>query len=180
MTNARGRRCSNRRVLLVIAAVVGVVATDGLNTASAQGRLQRRQATALTGTYQLNAKLSDNISNLADQATRSLTGRDRPRFRNPILQRLEAPESLAIERRGRTVTMASSNADRVTLEVDDRMHTEQWPNGQRIRTTTRLVGDRLEVTTEGNRSVDYQASFEPINGGRSLRVTRRVSDEGLQ
>ncbi len=180
MTNAPGRRRLNRRVLLVVAAAVGLVATGGLNTATAQGRGKGRPATALTGTYQLNTRLSDNVSNVADQATRSLTGRDRSRFRNAILRRLEAPDSLAIERSGRTVTMASSTADRVTFEVDDRVHTEQSPNGRSISTTTRLVGDRLEVTTKGDRSVDYQASFEPIDGGRSLRVTRRVSDEGLK
>lgn len=152
----------------------------GLTTASAQGRRQAREATALTGTYQLNTRLSDNVSNVADHATRSLTGRDRNRLRNAILRRLEAPESLAIDRRGRAISMASSTAERVTFEVDGRVHTEQLQNGRSIRTSTRLVGNRLEVTTEGDRSVDYQASFEPINGGRGLRVTRRVSDEGLQ
>jgi hypothetical protein len=152
----------------------------GLSTVSAQGRRQARQATALTGTYQLNAKLSDNVSNVADHATRSLTGRDRTRLRNAILRRLEAPESLAIDRRGRAVSMASSTAERVTFEVDDRVHTEQLQNGRSIRTSTRLAGNRLEVTTEGDRSVDYQVSFEPINGGRGLRVTRRVSHEDLQ
>ena len=48
-----------------------------------------------------------------------------------------------------------------------------------MRTVANLVGDRLEITSTGDRSLDYQLTIEPFNGGRSLRVTRRVSDEGL-
>jgi hypothetical protein len=96
-----------------------------------------------------------------------------------ILRRLEAPDSLAIERRGRTITMASSNAEPVTFEANGQAQSEQVRNGRTMRTTTTLVGDRLNVSTTGDRSVSYQASFEPLDGGRRLRVTRRVSDDGL-
>jgi hypothetical protein len=30
-----------------------------------------------------------------------------------------------------------------------------------------------------NRSIDYQVTFEPLDNVRSLRVTRRITDEGL-
>ena len=165
-----------------VAFVAGVMAaclavSDGVSQASAQGFGRGRSN--LTGTYQLNVAQSDNSTTVADQVTRSLPGRDRPRLRNQILQRLDAPEDLAIERNGRTITMVSNNADRVTFEANGQAQVETLPNGRSMRTTASLVGDRLDINSSGDRAFDYQLTLEPINGGRSLRVTRRVSDVGL-
>jgi hypothetical protein len=76
--------------------------------------------------------------------------------------------------------MASSQARQVTFEADGREQVEQSSNGRRMRTTATLSGDRLTINAEGDRSVDYQVTFEPIDNGRSLRVTRRITDEGLR
>jgi hypothetical protein len=179
MTNLAVRVRKNRTALIAAAVAACLVAGDSMNLASAQGFGRGRWRSNLTGTYQLNTALSDNSSNIADQVTRSLPGRDRPRLRNQILRRLDAPEELAIERRGRTVTMVSSNADQVTFEADGVPQTEAAPNGRSMRTVASFVGDRLEINSSGDRSLDYQLTFEPMNGGRSLRVTRRVSDIGL-
>ena len=171
---------TSRTVILAAAMAVALVAGDSVNQASAQGFGRGRgRANILTGTYRLNTSASDNSSQLADQVTRSLPGRDRPRLRNQIMRRLDAPEELAIERRGRSITMASSNADQVTFEANGVPQTEALPNGRSMSTVARLYGDRLEVNSSGDRSLDYQLTFESINGGRGLRVTRRVSDVGL-
>ncbi len=134
----------------------------------------------LTGTYRLNQSRSDNPTTIANRVTRNLPGGEQQRRRNGLLRRLESPDSLAIERRGRTITMASTRATQVSFEADGREQTEQSRNGRNIRTKATLSGDRLVVSTEGDRSVDYQVTFEPIDNGRSLRVTRRISDEGLR
>jgi len=182
MTNLAVRVRRSRVVPLASIAVASAVAAclvvgDGVNQASAQGF--GRYRSNLTGTYQLNTSQSDNSSEIADQVTRSLPGRDRPRLRNQILRRLDAPEELAIERRGRTITMASSNADRVSFEANGQAQTETTANGRTVRTSAFLSGDRLEINSSGDRSLDYQVTIEPFNAGRSLRVTRRVSDIGL-
>ena len=134
----------------------------------------------LTGAYRLNQSRSDNPATVADRVARNLPGGDRQRLRNSVMRRLEAPESLAIERRGRAITIASSRAAQVTFEADGREQTEQSPNGRSMRTKATLNGERLVVSTEGDRSIDYQIIFEPINNSRSLRVTRRITDEGLR
>jgi outer membrane lipoprotein SlyB len=134
----------------------------------------------LTGAYRLNQSRSDNPATVADRVARNLPGGDRQRLRNSVMRRLEAPESLAIERRGRAITIASSRAAQVTFEADGREQTEQSRNGRAIRTKATLNGERLVVSTEGDRSIDYQIIFEPIDNGRSLRVTRRITDEGLR
>jgi hypothetical protein len=48
-----------------------------------------------------------------------------------------------------------------------------------MRTRAALAGERLVVNSEGDRASDFQINFEPINNGRSLRVTRRITDERL-
>jgi hypothetical protein len=154
------------------------VAADSVNQASAQG-FGRARSNNLTGTYQLNTSASDNSSQLADQVTRSVSGRDRARLRTQILSRLDAPQELAIEQRGRSITMVSSNADQVTFEANGVAQTESTANGRSMRTVATLVGNRLQINSTGDRSLDYQLTFEPLNGGRSMRVTRRVSDAGL-
>jgi hypothetical protein len=177
MKNLAVRVRTGRAVCLASAAVACLVVGEGVNQASAQGLGRARSN--LTGTYQLNMSQSDNPTTLADQVTRSLPGRDRPRLRNQVLQRLDAPEQFAIERRGRTITMASSNADRVTFEADGQAQVEQAGNGRSMRTVANLVGDRLEINSTGDRALDYQITVEPFTNGRNLRVTRRVSHVGL-
>ncbi len=133
----------------------------------------------LTGTYRLDQARSDNPATVADRVTRGLPGGEQQRRRNTILRRLEAPESLAIERRGRSVTIASSRAAQITFEADGSAQTEQTRNGRSIRTSATFTGERLVVSSEGDRASDFQVSFEPLDNGRSLRVTRRISDEAL-
>ena len=134
----------------------------------------------LTGTYRLNQARSDNAATTADRVTRNLPAGEQQRLRNAVMRRLETPESLAIERDGRTITLASSQAAQVTFEADGREQIEQSRNGRQIRTNATLSGDRLVVSTEGDRSVDYQVTFEPIDNGRRLRVTRRITHEDLR
>jgi hypothetical protein len=134
----------------------------------------------LTGTYRLDSERSDDAGRTADRVTATLPSRERQRLRGAIVRRLEAPESLDIERDGRTITMASSQARQVTFEADGREEIEQSRNGRLMRTTATLSGDRLTITTEGDRSVDYHVTFESMDTGRSLRVTRRITHEDLR
>jgi outer membrane lipoprotein SlyB len=173
-------RCMRLAVFTVLASVV---ASGDLGLAQGRGRgLGNRSPVTnrLTGTYRLNEARSDNAATMADRVTRDLPGRDQQRLRNTIMRRLEAPESLAIERDGGTITIASSQAAQVTFEANGREQIEQSRNGRRMRTMATLSGDRLVVSTEGDRSVDYQVTFQPIDNGRSLRVTRRITDESLR
>ena len=136
-------------------------------------------ANRLTGTYRLDLTRSDNPATVADRVTRGLPGGEQQRRRNVLLRRLESPESLALELNGRTVTIASARAARITFEADGRTQTEQTQNGRSIRTSATLAGERLVINSEGDRASDFQVTFEPLDNGRSLRVTRRISDETL-
>jgi hypothetical protein len=141
---------------------------------------RRRPADRLTGTYQLDTSRSDNAATTATRVTQNLPARQQQRLRNAVMSRLETPDTLTLERTGRTITMASSRAEPVTFDADGSEQVEQSRNGRQVRTTATTSGDRLVITTEGDRSIDYQVTFESIDNGRALRVTRRITAEDLE
>jgi hypothetical protein len=96
-----------------------------------------------------------------------------------IIRRLQSPDRLALERRGRTLAMASSLGQPATLELDGRVRTEQTPRGRTIQVRADQIGDRLTISTTGDRGNDYRVTFEPEDGGRRLRVTRVLDIDGL-
>jgi hypothetical protein len=134
---------------------------------------------SLTGTFRLNPSRSDNARDVADRATRNLPYADRQRIHDAIVARLESPEMIAIERRGMNVTIASSRAPQTTFTADGRERTEQLPNGITARVSATLTGDQLMVSSQGYRENDFSVTFAPIDGGRSLQVTRRIFSERL-
>jgi hypothetical protein len=141
--------------------------------------LQNQQPTynsnsRLTGTYRLDSARSDNPRDVADRATRDLSNNERPVVSARMFARLESPEMLAIERRGTTITMASSRAPQSTFEADGVERQEQLSNGRSNRVTATLSGEQLTVSSTGYRESDFNVTFESIENGRRLRVTREI------
>ncbi len=143
---------------------------------SAEAGFQQR----LTGTYQLDAGRSDDPRRTAEQASRAAATDQRQRTYQNLLSRLESPEMIAIERRGSSVSMASTHGPQVSFEADGRNQAETWSGGRTINTLVTFEGERLRVATTGDRRSDYIATFEPADSGRSLLVTRTIYDEGLR
>ncbi|MBD0371572.1 MAG: hypothetical protein ICV60_12100 [Pyrinomonadaceae bacterium] len=133
----------------------------------------------LTGTFRLDTTRSDDPRNAAERATRNISYRDRQRVLNQLTARLEAPTQIAIDRRGRNVTIASTRAPQISFDADGQYRYETMPSGRQIRTRASLSGDQLIVATTGDRGNDFEVTFDPIEGGQRLRVTRRVTVEGL-
>lgn len=137
------------------------------------------RANRLTGTFRLDPTQSDNPNTVADNITRNLPYADRQRVRDQIMRRFDAPEMLAIERNGNNVTIASSRAPQTTFVANAPEAREQLPNGGYSRVNAQLVGDRLVVSSAGNRETDFTVTFDPIEGGRRLRVTRQIWNDRL-
>jgi len=131
-------------------------------------------ATGLTGTFRLDTSRSDNARDAAERATRNLRTYDRDRVLNAIAARLESPDQLAINLQGRTVTIASSRAPQITFEADGRERVETGNSGRTVRARATLSGDQLIVSSSGDRGNDFSVTFDPIDGGQRLSVTRRV------
>ena len=127
----------------------------------------------LTGTFRLDPTRSDNPQDVADRATRNLSNNQRQTSSNRLLMRLESPETLAIERRGSTITLASSRAQQQTFEADGVAHQEQIAN-RSTQVTATLQGDQLLVSSTGYRENDFNVTFESIDNGNRLRVKRQI------
>jgi hypothetical protein len=171
-----------KNALTIFLALTGLWLTTSAQTRSdrySQGSRYGYSNNRLSGTWRLNAGRSDDPRMAAERATRNLDVNDRQRAQENLLRRLGAPEMLAIDRRWRTITMASSQAPQVTFEANGVETVETTRNGRERRTRVTLSGDRLSVRSLGDRGSDYEAVFEPLDGGRRLRVTRSLYTERL-
>jgi hypothetical protein len=96
-----------------------------------------------------------------------------------LARRLSSPQQLAIERRGTSISIASTRAQRITFEADGRERVERTPGGSEVRSRAVLYGEELMVSySDGNRD-EFSVTFDPIDEGRRLRVTRRIYDRKL-
>lgn len=153
----------------------GLPAYNDLNT----GGVLISTDTRFTGTYRLNAYQSDNAQTVADNATRSVNPTNRARVTNNLIRRLTAPETLAVQRAGMRVMLASTIAPQVTLEVDNREHIESYPNGRPSRVRASFSGDTLNIVSNGDRANDFTVMLTSLDNGRRMLVTRSLYAEGL-
>lgn len=128
----------------------------------------------LNGTYRIDPSQSDNARDAADRATRDLAPSERRRVFDTVSRRLEAPDQIAIDVRGRTVTIASSRAPQITFDADGRERVETNANGRTIRSRATLNADQLIVSTNGDTGNDFSVTFDAMGNGQRLNVTRRI------
>ncbi len=141
----------------------------------AQGNGRRQNNVPLSGTYQLDRTRSDNPQRIADQATHSMAAPQRDRAYQSLLARMDAPDTISIDVRGRTVSIMSSTGPQLTFQADGRDRTESGPNGRPLTTRADLSGDGVVVQSTGNRGADYTVTFDPTPDG--LRVTRQLDNQ---
>ena len=133
-----------------------------------------------TGTFRLNTSQSDDARLAVERAVSGLPNDIRQRAYNALLARIEAPETIALERQGRTITIASSRAQQATFEADGREHVEQYPNSNRTsRVRATLNRGQFTIESTGDRATDFSVTFDPLNNGNRLRVTRKLYAERL-
>ncbi len=133
----------------------------------------------LTGTYRLDVSRSDDPGQAAERATQSIQYGDRIRLRDEIAARLESPDQIAIQVRGQEVTLASSRAPQITFAADGAERIETMATGQTTRARATLNGDQLLVSSTGDTGNQFSVTFDPIDNGRNLSVTRKVYARGL-
>jgi hypothetical protein len=149
------------------------------NTYPPSGNQQNQFANRLTGTYRLDTSRSDDARNAADRATRDLAPSERRRLIDAVTPRLEAPPELALDVRGQNVTLASTRASQISFLADGRERVETNANNRTVRSRATLTGDQLMVSTTGDRGNDFSVTFDAIDNGQRLSVTRRVYVQGL-
>lgn len=133
----------------------------------------------LTGTFRIDTGRSDNPRTAVDNATRNLSRAERQRIYDSLLRRLDPPQMLAMERRGNSVTVASTRAPQINFVADGREQVETTPGGRTVRFRATLSGDTLNITRTGERENDFSVTFDPSNDGRDLIVTRTIYTDRL-
>ncbi|MDQ2938304.1 MAG: hypothetical protein M3R67_12485, partial [Acidobacteriota bacterium] len=133
----------------------------------------------LTGTYRLDPSKSDDPAQAADRATQSVAYGDRTSLRDQLSARLESPDQIAIDVRGRDVTIGSSRAPQITFSADGVERVETTNSGRTTRARATLNGDQLMVSSTGDLASEFNVTFSPIDNGSRLSVTRRVYVQGL-
>ncbi|HZG52111.1 MAG TPA: hypothetical protein VEZ40_08240 [Pyrinomonadaceae bacterium] len=162
-------------------------------TASTSSAAQRRRAAAsppltpagetaaaqLTGLYRIDLARSDKLYSVVAGASSNLPFGEQQKFFIDLTVRLTPPDLLAIERRGRRITLASSRAPRIDFDADGVTHSERSGDGQSVNTLAALRPNGLTVGVSGQSGDKFNVTFEPLEGGRALRVTRRLNNEQL-
>ena len=128
-------------------------------------------AGGLTGTYTLDTARSENIADIVSAS--GVQGGDR----QDLESKLEAPEQVALDIRGSQVTLATSKASPVTVIADGTEKVDR-SNGRTVRLRATLRGDELIVSSLGGET-DYTITFASQDGGRTLKVTRRITTDYL-
>jgi hypothetical protein len=140
-------------------------------------RAVARTDTRLTGLYRLDETASDDPRNAAGRVAQTDAFGTQSERTEQLIERLTSPEQLAIERRARIVSIASSRAPRITFDADGQDHTERAADGHTVRTRASLTENSLLVNSNSNGTDlddSYSVSFDSLEDGRRLRVTRRI------
>jgi YMGG-like Gly-zipper len=128
----------------------------------------------LNGTFRLNASRGDDVRTAVDNATRNLSLAERQRVYDSLLRRFDPPQMIAIDRRGTSVTIASTRAPQISFVADGREQVENTPQGRSVRVRANFAGDALTITRTGERANDFTVTFDPSSDGRELLVTRTL------
>lgn len=133
----------------------------------------------LTGTFTLNSSRGDDVRRAVDEATRNLSLAERQRVYDSLLRRFDSPQMIAIDRRGTTVTIASTRAPQINFVADGREQVETANGGRQVRVRANLTGDTLTITRTGERANDFTVTFDPSSDGRELLVTRTLYSDRI-
>lgn len=133
----------------------------------------------LTGTFRLNTSRGDDARAAVDAATRNVSAAERQRVYDMLLRRLDSPQMLAIDRRGNSVTIASTRAQQINFVADGREQVETTQSGRSVRVRAQFQGDALTITRTGERANDFTVTFDPVENGRALLVTRTLYTDRL-
>ncbi len=128
-------------------------------------------SSSLTGTYDIDLGRSERAADIVRGV--QVSGAQR----QDLQSKLEAPQQIAISVRGNYVTLASTTGQPISFTADGTEKTESV-DGRTLRVRATLRGDELVVSSLGGET-DYTVTFASQDGGRGLKVTRRITTEYL-
>jgi ketosteroid isomerase-like protein len=137
-----------------------------------------RTVSGLNGVYRIDADRSDKLYSVIENATTNIPYGDQQLFFIDLAVRLTPPDLLAIECRGTRVSLGSSRAPRVEFVADGVTRNARSSEGRTVRSRIAFERGDLTFISRGGRD-NLSFTFTPLDGGNSLRVTRRISAREL-
>lgn len=133
----------------------------------------------LTGVYRIDIAESDKLYSVVAGASSNVPFREQQRFFIDLAVRFTPPDLLAIEQHGKQISLGSSRSSRMTFLADGVTRNTRAADGHNIRVRFGTENGKLVFTSSGKTEDNFSIVFEPIDGGRRLRVVRRIEAEGL-
>lgn len=153
-------------------------------TISAQNTRERTMlnacnpTSALNGVYRIDVDNSDRLYSVIEGASSTVPFAEQQQFFIDLAVRLTPPDLLAIECSGKRVSLGSSRSPRVEFLADGVTRSARNSDGRIVR--SRIGFERNSLTFNSTGSDDNLSfTFTPIENGRRLRVTRRISAREL-
>ncbi|MEO6334429.1 MAG: hypothetical protein ABIO91_05530 [Pyrinomonadaceae bacterium] len=157
----------------------------GLGFAHAQDRNPSRVASGanaalsqnqcvLNGTYRIDVDESDRLYSVVKNAQSTLPFADQQQFFMDLSTRLTPPDMLAIECRGRRVSVGSSRSSKITYLADGTNRRERMTDGSFVNSKITLGKDSLTFISVGKVEDNVNVSFESQEDGTRMSVTRRI------
>ena len=137
------------------------------------------KTSALNGVYRIDTESSDKLYSVIEEATGKVPFGEQQQFFIDLAVRLTPPDLLAIECRGNRVSLGSSRAARVEFPADGVTRRVRAADNQIISSRISLSRGNLIFNSSGRSDGNLSFTFTPIENGKRLRVTRRISAEEL-
>jgi ketosteroid isomerase-like protein len=137
------------------------------------------QSYILSGVNIIDVENSDRLYSVIEGASSKVPFADQQQFFIDLAVRLTPPDLLAIECSGSRVFLGSSRSRRVEFLADGVLRNTRDAEGNPVRTRIALNPNNLIFTSSGKGNDNLSFTFTPIENGRRLRVTRRISAEEL-
>ncbi len=165
--------------IFTIAVYCSDIAHGQTNRTRTSSRAVSTAKCPMAGAFRIDVEASDRLYSVVRGATSSVPFGDQQRFFMDLSVRLTPPDILAIECTGRSVSVGSSRAPRVTFVADGRLRRETTSGGGTVFSRVALDRDTLTFTSTGRAADNVNVVFRSVDGGRRLHVTRRIHADQL-
>ena len=159
--------------LILIFLVSFTVVVDAQSSRAGSGKT--KSVCTFEGTFRINVPDSDKLYSVVKDATSTVPFGDQQRFFLDLSTRLTPPDIVAIECSGSQVSVASSRATKLTYLADGRTRRERGASGNFVNSRIELRNDALTFVSTGSADDNVNVTFQSLDGGDRLRVTRRIN-----
>lgn len=175
MTREKGGFITILAILIAVFCTASVSAQRTPNKVASGGC---SAASDLNGVYRIDVNSSDRLYSVIESATSKVPYRDQQQFFIDLAVRLTPPDLLAIECRGKRVSLGSSRSPRVEFIADGTARNARAADGRAVRSRIFFERDSLTFSSSGAGD-NLNFTFTPFDGGNRLRVTRRIAAQEL-